>query len=430
MTAHISRRSLLGLAGIGAGAVLLGGCASEESGGSEEPQTIRWWHIQDTEPLLPLWAEIARVYEVRHNHVTFDIKPQENEAFKAQLAKVSKAGSLPDLFQSWGGGLLREQVEAGLIKDITDEAAPWIGQLLPAALQPYKVDGRLYGVPFDLGMVGFWYNRDLFADAGITSPPTTWAQLLEVIDRLKSANIVPMALAGKDKWPAHFYWAYLAMRIGGLGPLQRAALDGNFDTPDFVAAGERFLELLAMKPFQPGFRRAEYSAPDGQAAAIGNGDAAMELMGQWAPSVQASSSTSKRGIGSRLGFFTFPAVEGGKGEATDVLGGGNGFAVGRGAPPRTVDFLRTLLRAENQRRAAQTGAVLPTNLAAVGQIKDPNNQVVAAHLAVATGFQLYLDQAFPPAVGGQINDSVAELVAGSKRPDQIVKDITAVARSQ
>lgn len=380
--------------------------------------------------MLPVWAEMARLYEVRHEHVTIKVEPRENEAFKAELAKVSRAGSPPDLFQSWGGGLLRQQVEAGLVRDITDEVAPWVGQLLPAALQPYTVDDRLYGVPFDLGMVGFWYNRDHFADAGITSPPTTWTQLLEAVGKLKDAGIVPIALAGKDKWPAHFYWAYLAMRVGGLGPLERAALDGNFDTPEFVTAGERFLDLVKLKPFQSGYRRAEYGSPDGQAAAIGNGEAAMELMGQWAPSIQASSSTSKRGIGSRLGFFTFPTVEGGKGEATDVLGGGNGFAVGRGAPSATVDFLRTLLRAENQRRAAQTGAVLPTNLAAVGQIKDPNNQVVAANLAVATGFQLYLDQAFPPKVGQQINDSVADLVAGTKRPDQIVKDITAVARSQ
>ncbi|TCB92143.1 extracellular solute-binding protein [Micromonospora zingiberis] len=430
MTAQFSRRSLLGLAGAGAGALLLGGCASDESSGPDGPQRIRWWHIQNTDPMLPVWAEMARVYETRHDNVTIQVEPLENEVFKAELASATKAGSPPDLFQSWGGGLLREQVDAGLVKDITAEVSPWIGQLLPAALQPYTVDGRIYGIPFDIGMIGFWYNRDLFAEAGITSPPSTWAQLLTAVGKLKAAGIVPIALAGKDKWPGHYYWAYLAMRIGGLGALRRAAEDGNFNTPDFVAAGERFRELIALQPFQPGFKRAEYGSSDGQAATMGNGEAAMELMGQWAPSIQASSSTSKLGIGGQLSFFTFPVVEGGKGEATDAFGGGNGFAVGRDAPSATVDFLRTLLRAENQRRSAETGAVLPTNLAAVGRIKDPNNQVVAAHLAVATGFQLYLDQAFPPAVGEQINKSVAELIAGSKRPDQIVRDITRVAKKR
>ncbi|MDG4798901.1 extracellular solute-binding protein [Micromonospora sp. WMMD1082] len=430
MTAHISRRSLLGLAGAGAGALLLGACGDGESGASEGPQKINWWHVQDAEPMLGVWADMAKQYENTHGNVTIAVEPLEVEAFKTRLNGAIEAKTPPDLFQSWGGGALRQQVEAGLVKDITEDVKEWIGQLLPASVQPYTVDDRIYGIPFDIGMVGFWYNRDHFAKAGIETPPATWAKLLEAVGKLKAAGLVPIALAGKDKWPGHYYWAYLAMRIGGLEELQRAAEDKNFNTPAFVAAGERFRELLDMEPFQRNFLRAEYGAEGGQAATMGNEGAAMELMGQWAPSVQASSSTSKRGLGDRLAFFPFPAVEGGKGSATDAFGGGNGFVVGRDAPASTADFLRTLLQAKNQRRAAQTGAVLPTNQAATGGIKDVNNQVVAANLGIATGFQLYLDQAFPSVVGGQINDSVAELIAGTKDPAQIVKDITRVAKRQ
>ncbi|MBO4210056.1 extracellular solute-binding protein [Micromonospora echinofusca] len=430
MTAHLSRRSLLGLVGAGAGAYLLSACSDGGSDEPDGPQTINWWHIQNTEPMLPVWAAVAQEYQGAHTGVTVDIQPLENEAFKTKLTTATQAGSPPDLFQSWGGGVLRQQVDAGLVKDLTDDVQPWIGGLLPAAMQPFTIDGRIYGVPFDVGMVGFWYNKDLFAKAGITTTPTTWAGVLDVVRKLKAAGTVPIALAGKEKWPAHFYWAYLAMRIGGLGALQQAAKDKNFDTPDFVAAGERLKELVDLQPFQKGFLGADYSSPDGQAATMGNGGAAMELMGQWAPSVQASSSTGKKGIGDKLGFFPFPAVDGGKGVASEVFGGGNGFAVGKDAPTATVDFLKTLLSADNQRKAAQTGAVLPTVREAAPAISDPNNKVVAESLASATGFQLYLDQAYPPAVGQQVNDSVAELIAGTKTPAQIVKDISAVAKSQ
>ncbi|MDI1466454.1 extracellular solute-binding protein, partial [Catellatospora sp. KI3] len=88
---------------------------------------------------------------------------------------------------------------------------------------------------------------------------------------------------------------------------------------------------------------AEYGSPDGQAATMGNGGAAMELMGQWAPSVQASSSTSKKGLGDKLGFFAFPAVEGGKGTVSEAFGGGNGFVVGKDAPAATTDFLKSIM---------------------------------------------------------------------------------------
>ncbi|XTZ13153.1 extracellular solute-binding protein [Micromonospora echinospora] len=430
MAAHLSRRTLFGLVGAGAGAYLLGACGGGDSGDPDDPQTINWWHIQNTEPMLPVWAAMAKEYQSAHDGVTVEIQPLENEAFKAKLTTATQAGSPPDLFQSWGGGVLKQQVDAGLVKDLTDDVKPWIGTLLPLALEPYTIDGRIYGVPFDLGMVGFWYNKDHFAKAGITAAPTTWAQLLDAVTKLKAAGIVPVALAGKDKWPAHFYWAYLVMRIGGLGALQQAAKDKNFDTPDFVAAGQRFKELVDLQPFQKGFLGAEFGSPDGQAATMGNGGAAMELMGQWAPSVQASSSTSKKGIGDKLGFFPFPAVDGGKGTATEVFGGGNGFAVGKDAPASTVDFLKTLLSVDSQRRSAATGAVLPTVTEATSAITDANNKAVAQTLASATGFQLYLDQAYPPAVGQQVNDSVAALVAGEKSAEQIVKDITAVAKSQ
>ncbi|KWV32556.1 extracellular solute-binding protein [Micromonospora rifamycinica] len=430
MSAHLSRRSLLGLVGAGAGAYLLSGCSDDASDDPDAPQTINWWHIQNTEPMLPVWAAVAQEYQAAHNNVKIEIQPLENEAFKAKLTTATQAGSPPDLFQSWGGGVLKQQVDAGLVKDLTETVAPWKDGLLPLSLEPYTVDGKIYGVPFDIGMVGFWYNKDLFAKAQITAPPATWAELLDVVRKLKAAGVTPVALAGKDKWPAHFYWAYLSMRIGGLGALQQAAKDKNFETPDFVAAGERFKELIDLQPFQKGFLGAEYGSPDGQAATMGNGGAALELMGQWAPSVQASSSTSKKGLGDKLGFFPFPAVDGGKGTATEVFGGGNGFAVGKDAPPATMDFLKTLLSADVQRRSTKTGAVLPTVKEATDAITDPNNKVVAQTLAAATGFQLYLDQAYPPAVGQQVNDSVAALVAGSKSPAQILKDITQVAKTQ
>ncbi|WP_166387034.1 extracellular solute-binding protein [Catellatospora methionotrophica] len=430
MTAHLSRRTLLGIAGAGAGAYLLSACGSDEPTNPDGPQTINWWHIQNTEPMLPVWAAMAKEYETAHPNVKVVIQPLENEAFKAKLTTATQAGSPPDLFQSWGGGVLKQQVDAGLVKDITADVQPWIGSLLPASVQPFTIDGKIYGVPFDVGMVGFWYNKDLFAKAGITDLPVSWAQLLTTVSAIKSKGIVPIALAGKEKWPGHFYWAYLAMRIGGLGALQQAAKDNNFDTPDFIAAGQRLKELVDLQPFQKGFLGAEYGSPDGQAATMGNGGAALELMGQWAPSVQASSSTSKKGLGDKLGYFAFPAVDGGKGTVAEAFGGGNGFVVGKDAPASTTDFLKVLLDAANQRKSAATGAVLPTVKDAADAIKDPNSKVVATSLASATGFQLYLDQAYPPAVGQQVNDSVAELVAGSKTPEQIVKDITKVAKSQ
>ena len=106
-------------------------------------------------------------------------------------------------------------MDAGLVQDITDASSGFIGNLNEGAVGLYNVDDVQYGVPFNLGMVGFWYNKDLFAQAGIDAPPATWDEFLEDVQALKDAGITPITVGAGDKWPAHFYYSYLMIREGG-----------------------------------------------------------------------------------------------------------------------------------------------------------------------------------------------------------------------
>jgi raffinose/stachyose/melibiose transport system substrate-binding protein len=413
-----------------AGALLLAGCSSDEgTGGSQaegggEKVTIDWWHIQNIEPVRPVWDAVAKEFMTANPNVTVKVTAMENEAFKAKMTTVAQSGDMPDIYQTWGGGVLAQHAEAGLAKDITDDIASWSGNFTAAGLGAYQLDGRTYGIPYDVGMIGSWYNKALFKKAGIEQPPATWNELLDAVKKLKEAGTTPIALAGKAKWPGHYWWSYLAMRIGGVGALGAAMEAKNFNTPDLVAAGQRLKELVDLKPFQNGFLGADYDTPTGQAATMGNGKAAMELMGQWAPTVQKDAGAD---LGEDLGFFTFPTVEGGKGAATEAFGGGGGFAVGKDAPAEAVEFLKYISSPDVRKRLLATNAILPVVKGEETQVTDRNYKIVAENLAAATGFQLYLDQAFPPAVGQQVNDSTAALFAGEKTPEQVVEEITKVA---
>ncbi|MGI5486798.1 extracellular solute-binding protein [Microtetraspora malaysiensis] len=413
-------------------ALVLAGCASQGGDGAPDKAasgkvTVEWWNIATTEPWKSLLAEQAKAYEAAHPNVTIKNVPIENEAFKAKIATATQSGKAPDIYATWGGGVLQQQIDAGLVKDLSADTASWIGNFTPASLQAYQFDGKTYAIPDDIGMVGFWYNKALFAKAGITEPPATWSQFLDDVKKLKAAGVTPIALAGKEKWPGHYYWAYLAMRIAGLDALKQAGADHDFTKPEFVSAGEHLKQLVDLQPFQKGFLGAGYSTPDGQAASMSNGKAAMELMGQWAPAVE---NDTGKGLGENLGFFPFPAVEGGKGSGTDAFGGGGGYAVGANAPAEALDFLKFLHDPAQHRKVVESGAILPVLKDEEDAVKDPNLAVVAKTLASATGFQLYLDQAYPPAVGQEVNDSVAALIAGSKSPEEVAQAITETAKSE
>ncbi|MFB9658964.1 extracellular solute-binding protein [Glycomyces mayteni] len=399
-----------------AAALALTAAACGDSG--ESDADITWWHIQNQDPLMSTWQEFADDFGA-DNDVTFDVQPIENQAFKDRMGTASQSGDVPDIFHTWGGGVLAEQVEAGLVQDLTGKL-DCIDQINPIALEPYTIDGKLYGMPFDAGVVGFWYNMDLFADAGIDAPPATWDEFLTDVQLLKDAGIAPIALAGADQWPGHYYWTYLVMRTVGLDGLEAAAEAGDFSGEGFVQAGQMVADLAALEPFQPGFESATYGEADGQSAVMGEGLAAMELMGQWAPQAQRDNSGTDGP--ENLGFFPFPTVEGGTGTTTEWLGGGNGYAVAADAPDEALDFLCYLMEPENYARAITEGNLTPVavDTAAVAPDLNADTQKVVDALATATGTQLYLDQAYPPAIGGVINEATEGLILGQLTPDDFV----------
>jgi len=270
-------------------------------------------------------------------------------------------------------------------------------------------------------MVGFWYNMELFAQAGIDNPPTTWAELIADVQKLKDANITPIAVGEGDKWPGAFWWEYLATRIAGQAGFNAAySRKGSFTDAPFIQAGEKLQELVALKPFQSGFLGATWND---EATLMGNGEAAMDLMGHWAPGVHQDNSVDKLGIGDKLGWFPFPMVEGGAGGPADALGGGNGFIVGKNASPEAVDFLKYLSSVDSQIAQVEAGFCLPVVKGAGVSVSDPYLKIIQQAAASAQYFQLYYDQAMPPAVGSVVNDSVQGIFAGTLTPEQVAQAV-------
>ncbi len=396
-----------------------------------KPVTIEWWHISTGQPGKSIFQGIADAYMAAHPNVKINITVLENEAFKTKLQTAMQSGTPPDLFQSWGGGTMAAQAAAGNLQDITAAIAPWASTVNKGALGIYAVNGKQYGVPWDMGMIGVWYNKALFTKAGIAAPPATWTDFLADVSKLKAAGIVPLAIAGKDEWPSMHLWTYLVLRIGGGTVLNQMVTSGNWNTDACTKAGDQVVALNALNPYQPGYKSATY---DNEAAAVGNAKAAMEVMGQWAPGVEMNDSATKKGIGNDLGWFPFPTVDGGAGAATDGVGGGNGIAVGKNAPPEAVDFLKffnSVYNAQKIETPSTPGGSDSMGMSPIAGVDSsglaPSLQQVLAGRDKATFMQLYLDQATSPAMGTAINDATVALFLGASTPTKVCQAITDAA---
>lgn len=441
---NVSRRQMLRLMGMGAGALGLAACAAppaqapaatkapEQAAPTTAPaaagaQKAIWWDIQTTPPLKPVFDEIVAEFNKNNSDIQIDKQTIQNDPFKTKLAAAMQAGTPPDLFQSWGGGVLKQYVDAGLMQDVTDSIKDFAGTLSTAAVNVFSFDGKTYGVPWNQGMIGFWYNKDLFSKAGV-QVPKTWTEYLDVVKKIQAAGITPIGLGNKDKWPGHFWWSYLNIRIGGKEAFDKAFnRTGAFTDQPFVDSGKHLEELIKMNPFPKGFEALDF---DQQSAIMGNGEAAMELMGHWAPGNQKDKSKDKKGLGDKLAFFTFPMVDGGKGDASDVLGGCDGVGVSKNAPSGAIKFLKFLVSVDNAKKMNATGGSLSPVQGSSDAIPDPLLKGVVDLANQAKYFQVYYDQYLPPATGEAVKDATQALFIGKMTPEDVAKTVEAAAATE
>ena len=288
----------------------------------------------------------------------------------------------------------------------------------------FQVDDAQYGLPYNFGLVGLWYNKDLLAQAGIEAPATTWEEFLTQVQTLKDAGITPISLGGGDQWPSMFWWAYLATRIGGGAAVDAAVQSGDWTGEAFVKAGRSSRASWRSTPSSPA-RTPRPTTSSRARSATARRPTCSRASGL--PASQRRESETGTGI-PNIGWAQFPAVEGGAGAITDVFGGGDGFSIGRDAPPEAVEFVKWLLNADNASiwQAFNDGTLLPRADSAQ-YVTDPALQDVLAKRNEATFAQLYLDQATPTNYGTAINEAVAGLIAGALTPEQVTQAMTDAA---
>ncbi len=403
--------------------VMISATACGGGGGSSDEgdaNTITWWHNSNNEPGKSIYEQVAKDFEADNPGIQVEVSAMAHEDMVDKLGAAFQSGDVPDVYMERGGGELADHVEAGLTKDISEAAADEISKIGPS-VAGWQVDGKTYALPFSVGVVGFWYNKALFAQAGIEGTPTTMDELYDVIDQLKAADITPLSVGAGDKWPAAHYWYYTAIRSCPQDVIESSATTMDFSDPCFVQAGEVVEDLVATEPFNAGFLTTP--AQEGATSASGllaTEKVAMEMQGHWEPGVMAGLTEDGKGLGEKTGWFPFPAVDGGQGDPEVQMGGGDAWGVAESAPNEAVELVKTLLSDEVQRTFAENNMGLPTNPTATGSVADPALAELIKVRDSAPYVQLYFDTLFGANVGGAMNDEIALVFAGQATPQDVV----------
>lgn len=166
-------------------------------------------HVADIQAQEPHLQKIITAFEESHPGIKIDITGKEVSEHNTQMTLLAGENKLPDVF--WlEQATAKEFAQNGYLYDLTDVLDQYgiNDSLLPGLVHSCTVDGKDVGMPSEVMMVGFYYNKDLFQQAGIEEVPVTYEEFLDAVDKLNAAGITPLTVGAQDNYSI---WAFETM---------------------------------------------------------------------------------------------------------------------------------------------------------------------------------------------------------------------------
>lgn len=410
---------------VAVGALGLSGCAGGDTGGGDDGSVeMTMWHNSTTGPGKEFWEEAAAAFAEENPGVTINVTSVQNEDLDGKLQTAVNSGDMPDIFLQRGGGKLADIVAAGQVKDLTgaidDDVREALGE---GSFNAFTLEDKIYAVPTAVLPGGIFYSKDLFAQAGITETPTTIDELGEAVDKLKAAGIQPIALGAKAAWPAAHWYYFFALRACSEDVISNLTTNPDFTDGCWLEAAQNLEEFAGTEPFHEGFLTTDpQEGANSSAGLIANHQAAMELMGAWDVGVIASLTPDEQPLPD-LGWFPFPAVDGGDGDPTAMMGGVDGYSCSVDSPSACEEFLNFISGKEWQEKYAEAYQTIPASSEALGAVTDPSLQPLMEAYGEAAYVTLWLDTALGQNVGNALNTGVVDMLAGQGDAQSLVDGV-------
>lgn len=268
---HIGRRHFM------AGAVSLAFAGSLGGAGAEQVTLSAPWMGWPEEQVAPLLAAFEEETGIR---VTAERLPI-TELFRTLEVRLQARNELPDVYLV-DGPLTASYAARGHLHPLDDLLADELDRFLPTTLEQGAFDGQLFAMPLGTSSQLLFYNKRLFAEAGIEEPSAdpdsrmTWEELLSIAQELTKPENSQFGFAFENTNPYQLLPVPLSMGAEVIGPDGLTAV-GYVDGQGMVDAMTWYQELFQthkvgpIGTFQTGVTQEMF----------GSGNLAMFLGGTW-----------------------------------------------------------------------------------------------------------------------------------------------------
>jgi N,N'-diacetylchitobiose transport system substrate-binding protein len=361
------------MAGVAAALVLgVASCGDDDDSSTPAAETaqakdITVWLMNGSAPDAVVKAVNAD-FTAAHPGTTVKVEIQQWDGIQEKTTTALAGNNPPDVLEI-GNTLVSKFAESGGLRDLTDKKADlggdaWLQGLTDAG----TLDGKLYGVPYYAGDRAVLYRKDLFARAGISSPPTDRASFVATAEKLQKTF-------GSDPkfsalyFPGQYWYAALPFvwdEGGDVAVKDGDSWKGALDSPE-SQAGLSWLKDVVTK-----YSKAPVNGNENDndpAVPLGEGKAAMTIDPGWKVGVVLK---NKPALKNQIGVFPIPGKTADK-TAPVFLGGSNlAVAEGSDAPDLAYEYVKLLAGEKAQTQLATVGGVIPNKTSLLDlHAKDP-----------------------------------------------------------
>jgi multiple sugar transport system substrate-binding protein len=134
------------------------------------------------------WDAVASAFHAANPSITVKVTTVSWTDFPTKVSALIQNKQYPDILE---GNPAPPYAQSGLIYPASDVlSSSTLSNLIPKFLKDGQYQSTDYGIPFTTSTRAMYYNKKIFTAAGISSPPTTWAQLQADAAKIKNKGSI------------------------------------------------------------------------------------------------------------------------------------------------------------------------------------------------------------------------------------------------
>jgi raffinose/stachyose/melibiose transport system substrate-binding protein len=244
----------------------------------------------------------------KENAGKIDLEIEElpgNQPYVDKMKILMVSGDVPDVVSAIAG-LLELSAQGNLFVDLKpylDADPEWKDAIGDQAIKANSRNGKLVSVAEYRSVAGYYYNKDMFAKAGIR-PAATWDEWFTNLGKLKQSGVIPIALmTGENSWTTNLVLGSIIGTSGAAGnAFMNTQYPKTYQTKEFIEALKKVQRMLK-----------DYTSPDAigatYAVAANNffsGKAAIIANGIWMTPDFSNRDKTPAGFENSVGIATYP----------------------------------------------------------------------------------------------------------------------------